>query len=62
MDILQHLPTLFMLVLLQAILGTDNLLYISIESKKVELSQQKYDSMDPFSHGTPYCLAIYRGS
>lgn len=41
MDILQHLPTLFMLVLLQAILGIDNLLYISIESKKVELSQQK---------------------
>ena len=41
MDILQHLPTLFMLVLLQAILGIDNLLYISIESKKVELSQQR---------------------
>ena len=30
-----------MLVLLQAILGIDNLLYISIESKKVEPSQQK---------------------
>ena len=41
MAIIEHLPTLFMLVLLQAILGIDNLLYISIESKKVEMSQQK---------------------
>ena len=41
MVIIEHLPTLFMLVILQAILGIDNLLYISIESKKVELTQQK---------------------
>lgn len=41
MAIIEHLPTLFMLVLLQAILGIDNLLYISIESKKVELAKQK---------------------
>lgn len=33
--------TLVMLVFLQAVLGFDNLLYISIESKRVEESQQK---------------------
>ena len=33
--------TLFMLILLQAVLGFDNLLYISIESKRVEESQQR---------------------
>lgn len=33
--------TLLMLVLLQAVLGFDNLLYISIESKRVEASQQQ---------------------
>lgn len=33
--------TLLMLVLLQAVLGFDNLLYISIESKRVEESQQQ---------------------
>lgn len=32
--------TLLMLILLQAVLGFDNLLYISIESKRVEESQQ----------------------
>jgi predicted tellurium resistance membrane protein TerC len=36
------LLTLAMLVLLQAVLGFDNLLYISIESKRVEESQQRY--------------------
>ncbi len=44
MDILtlENLFTLIMLVLLQAVLGFDNLLYISIESKRVEVgSQQK---------------------
>ncbi len=34
--------TLGMLVLLQAVLGFDNLLYISLESKRVEESQQSY--------------------
>ena len=32
--------TLLMLVLLQAVLGFDNLLYISLESKKAPLDQQ----------------------
>ncbi|GIX00082.1 MAG: hypothetical protein KatS3mg111_3414 [Pirellulaceae bacterium] len=35
-----HLFTLLMLVLLQAVLGFDNLLYISIESKKVDAAHQ----------------------
>lgn len=34
--------TLIMLVLLQAVLGFDNLLYISIESKRVQEDQQQY--------------------
>lgn len=34
--------TLGMLILLQAVLGFDNLLYISLESKRVEESQQSY--------------------
>jgi len=38
---LENLFTLLMLILLQAVLGFDNLLYISIESKRVEVSQQK---------------------
>ena len=38
---LENLFTLLMLVLLQAVLGFDNLLYISIESKRVEVSQQQ---------------------
>lgn len=38
---LEGLFTLLMLVLLQAVLGFDNLLYISIESKRVEPSQQR---------------------
>ena len=37
---IQGIFTLGMLVLLQAVLGFDNLLYISIESKRVEESQQ----------------------
>ncbi len=41
-DLLQlhNLLTLIVLVFLQAVLGFDNLLYISIESKKVESSKQ----------------------
>ena len=39
---LQSLFTLLMLVLLQAVLGFDNLLYISIESKRVEASKQSF--------------------
>ena len=37
---LDNLFTLFMLTLLQAVLGFDNLLYISLESKRVEASKQ----------------------
>ncbi len=37
---LENLFTLAMLVLLQAVLGFDNLLYISIESKRVEQASQ----------------------
>ena len=45
MDVLaifENLFTLFMLVLLQAVLGFDNLLYISLESKTVEESKQAF--------------------
>ena len=35
-----NLMTLVMLILLQAVLGFDNLLYISIESKRVEAGKQ----------------------
>ena len=37
---LESLFTLFMLILLQAVLGFDNLLYISIESKRAPLEHQ----------------------
>ena len=37
---IENLLTLFMLTLLQVVLGFDNLLYISIESKRVEPSKQ----------------------
>ena len=39
--ILGHLITLVMLVLLQAVLGLDNLLYISLESKRAPEDKQK---------------------
>ena len=39
---IQGLFTLLMLILLQAVLGFDNLLYISLESKRVEESKQSY--------------------
>ncbi|MBQ4818720.1 tellurium resistance protein TerC [Aquimarina sp. MMG016] len=39
---IDSLFTLFMLVLLQAVLGFDNLLYISLESKKAPESQQSF--------------------
>ncbi len=39
---LENLLTLLMLIALQAVLGFDNLLYISIESKRVEESKQGY--------------------
>ena len=39
---LENLFTLLMLVLLQAVLGFDNLLYISIESKRVPQASQSY--------------------
>jgi len=39
---IENIGTLFMLILLQAVLGFDNLLYISLESAKVE---EKYQSM-----------------
>jgi predicted tellurium resistance membrane protein TerC len=38
---LAYAGTLFMLILLQAVLGFDNLLYISLESKRVAPAQQK---------------------
>ena len=38
---LENLLTLFMLVLLQAVLGLDNLLYIALESKRAKVNQQK---------------------
>ena len=38
--LLEHLMTLVMLTLLQAVLGFDNLLYISIESKRVTQERQ----------------------
>lgn len=37
---IENLLTLFMLILLQAVLGFDNLLYISLESQRVEKSRQ----------------------
>ena len=37
----ENLFTLLMLVLLQAVLGFDNLLYISIESKRVDVASQQ---------------------
>jgi predicted tellurium resistance membrane protein TerC len=39
---LEHLFTLGMLVLLQAVLGFDNLLYISLESKRVVADKQSF--------------------
>ena len=39
---IQGIFTLLMLILLQAVLGFDNLLYISLESKRVEESKQSY--------------------
>ncbi|MEC9092100.1 MAG: tellurium resistance protein TerC [Planctomycetota bacterium] len=42
MGIFEFAFTLFMLVFLQAILGFDNLLYVSIESKRVEDQHQSY--------------------
>ena len=36
-DLIPNILTLFMLIMLQAVLGFDNLLYISIESKRVPL-------------------------
>lgn len=41
-EILPYVMTLLMLTLLQAVLGFDNLLYISIESKRVEEDKQSY--------------------
>ena len=38
---LGNLFTLFMLIMLQAVLGFDNLLYISLESKKAPKDDQK---------------------
>ena len=39
---MENIATLFMLILLQAVLGFDNLLYISLESKKVKKEDQSY--------------------
>lgn len=40
--LLENIFTLFMLILLQAVLGFDNLLYISLESKRAPKEKQKY--------------------
>ena len=42
MEILDNLFTLFMLVALQAVLGFDNLLYISLESKNAPEDKRSY--------------------
>ena len=39
---IENLGTLFMLVALQLVLGFDNLLYISIESKRAPLDRQSF--------------------
>jgi predicted tellurium resistance membrane protein TerC len=40
--LIEHIMTLLMLTLLQAVLGFDNLLYISIESKRVQEDKQAF--------------------
>lgn len=40
--ILEYIFTLFMLTILQTVLGIDNLLYISMESKKAPVERQKF--------------------
>ena len=42
MEILSFLGTLFMLILLQVVLGFDNLLYIALESKKAPKEKQSF--------------------
>ena len=39
---IENLGTLFMLIALQLVLGFDNLLYISIESKRAPLERQSF--------------------
>ena len=39
---IENLGTLFMLIALQLVLGFDNLLYISIESKRAPLKRQSF--------------------
>lgn len=41
-SLLENLTTLIMLVMLQAVLGFDNLLYISLESQNAPLEKQSY--------------------
>ncbi len=41
-EIISNLGTLFLLILLQLVLGFDNLLYIALESKKVAKERQSY--------------------
>ena len=40
-DLIQSIVTLLMLILLQAVLGFDNLLYISLESKRAPVDKQR---------------------
>lgn len=42
MEILSFIGTLFMLILLQVVLGFDNLLYIALESKKAPKEKQSF--------------------
>ena len=39
---MEYVITLLLLILLQAVLGFDNLLYITLESKRVEPEKQAY--------------------
>ncbi len=55
--------TLLMLVMLQAVLGFDNLLYISLESKKAPEKDRKQRQKSWYTncHWITYCTAICVG-
>lgn len=47
---IENVLTLLMLILLQAVLGFDNLLYISLESKRAPIEDQKKEQNDFLLH------------
>ena len=47
---LDNLVTLFMLILLQAVLGFDNLLYISLESKRAPVEDLVWVREENLAH------------